>query len=334
MSDYQNQGRRQVNWMDALQPSDAPNLYESEPSTQVSSLDMYKTSDVPNFYEAANKLLGTTFAAGGAPRESTVSFGTEKTPMQRAVGDIADAGIGIVRDGTATVLRIAPATMKTVGNGVRLFTGDRVGKGLVDAMELGDKVIMNAIGTRKLNEQQERLEQFMANPHTTAGDLLGQVVDNPRAVLSTGAKNFGEDWLLSQIGGGLAKSIAKGRGAGPRAIATAGKVGEIVTDAVSNASNTYGGKEQENRPQPDRYAGAAESGLISLMAGILGDRAKGDEARRSAAGVLKTFGVDRIQDTLKEYGNAVGESAAHDQMPDLNSLGKRMVFSGAFGSPP
>ncbi|MBY0236127.1 MAG: hypothetical protein K2W93_14195, partial [Burkholderiaceae bacterium] len=127
---------------------------------------------------ATGMSLGTQDAQAVDGR--TVDERRTRAPGRLTDADIPDATAGsVARDIASGLLQIGPTAVKGVGELARLATGDRIGKGLTDAMDRGTQAIQDTVGSERGAMQRQKFAQDMQDPALNAADVI---FDNPGAL--------------------------------------------------------------------------------------------------------------------------------------------------------
>lgn len=270
----------------------------------------------------------------------------------RAPGRLTDSDIPAItagslgRDIASGALQIGPVALKGVGELARLATGDRVGKGLTDAMDRGIDSIQDVVGSERGAAQRKKFAQDMQDPALNAADVI---FDNKGALA---------DQLLPQVGSmflpvaaaSAAGKVATGSKAAKLAaaideatvLARANKVSEaaaIGTTVAQNAADTYSTIRDAGGEQDAAYLGAAITAPVTYVAGRLtGGGAEANAAKLLAGGkgaakaIPKAMAKEGAQEMGEEVGQYTGETVGTGADFDANKAAKRMGVAGTLGA--
>ncbi|HQR20138.1 MAG TPA: hypothetical protein PKV98_04690, partial [Burkholderiaceae bacterium] len=240
-------------------------------------------------------------------------------------------GTGVLGDLTADVLSIGPTFAKSVAQITSMATGGTIGADSSAGFERGMKSF-DALRSPQAIAQKRQNDLLMADPEADWLDVAKHLVKSPELLA---------DMSISTVGSmgvplGAAAVFAKGAAAATRA--------SVISNAVMNAADTF--ESVKSGDLTDKYAGAAVSGLVSLLGGWLTEGgAEGEIARRmfqkSGAKTPEEFtskllqrakvaGKEGVQEIIEEVGNVGGEVTGGNGF-DVNTLMKRAAVSGIIG---
>ena len=314
----------------------------------------YFDSEVaPGVPPAQRKAAWLRFASEAGYGTRSVAKGEEPTggPTGRVRGEDIPAAtaVSVLRDVGAGILQVGPTALKGVADLARLATGDRVGKGLSDAMEDGSRSIREMVGSRRAVLQREKFEQDMQDPNVSVGQVLA---DNKGALADQILPTIGSMLLPAGAAGLASKAATTGKAvrgltqAQLAARANAAREGATVaTTVVQNAGDTYGTIRDKGGDQDQAYLGAALTAPFTYVAGRMSGGAAEAQlakllARRpgaavvpgSAAALPKAVLKEGGQELGEEAGQYVGETVGTGAEFDANAAGKRMAVAGTLGA--
>jgi len=271
----------------------------------------------------------------------------------RAPGRLTDADIpdatpsSVARDVASGVLQIGPTAVKGIGELARLATGDRIGKGLTDAMDRGNEAIQDTVGSERGALQRKKFSQDMQDPALNAADVI---FGNPGAMADQVLPTVGSMALPVGAAGAAGKLATTGRAAQlARAIdegtvlarANSARQGAVAgTTVAQNAAGTFSDIRDSGGELDAAYTGAAVSAPFSYVA----NRLTGGAAEASAASMLagtargaakeipKAMLKEGGQEVIEEAGQYAGETIGKGEQFDSNTAGKRMAVAGTLGA--
>jgi hypothetical protein len=271
----------------------------------------------------------------------------------RAAGRLTDADIpdatagSVARDIASGVLQIGPTAVKGVGELARLASGDRIGKGLSDAMTRGTEAIQDTVGSERGGLQRKKFAQDMQDPALNAADVI---FDNPGALADQVLPTVGSMALPLGAAGVAGKLATTGRAAQlARAIdegtvlARADRARQAAvagTTVAQNAASTFSEIRDAGGELDAAYTGAA----ITAPATYVANRLTGGGAEANAANLLagtvkgavkavpKAMAKEGSQEIGEEAGSYVGETVGKGDEFDANAAGKRLAVAGTLGA--
>ena len=261
----------------------------------------------------------------------------EPTPSLEQETSYADIGRNLL----ASALKIGPTAVKGLAELGSMATGDKFDFGVAKRMQEGMQAIDEVIGSEKFNAQQKAFAQIIADDTKSVGDMIAFLAENPAVLVDQGITTIGSMFLPVGAAGAAAKG-AKALKASKAAAEKAMVATTIGTSAAQNAASTFA--ELEDKPLEDRYAGAAVTGAVSMLAGIAAKGgAEGALARKLAddlsagkiglnkvASILKGGVKEAGQEVAEEAGGAAGEVVG-GEAPTLEEVAKRATIAGIIG---
>lgn len=273
----------------------------------------------------------------------------------RSTGRVTDKTIpgmtpaSLAQDAASGALQIGPTVVKGVGDIARLATGDRIGKGLTDFAERGNKAIQEVVGSERGAMQRKQFEQDMQDPALNAADVI---VGNPGALADMALPTIGS-MALPVAAAGVATKLATGSRAAQLAGAidpamlaaranTAREVAVLGTTIAQNAASGYSESRDAGLPQDQSYMRAAITAPFTYVAGRLtGGGAEGQVARaligkQSATGAVKAGAQGALKEAAQEGGESVGdyvgETVGKGEEFDLNKASKQVAVGATLGA--
>lgn len=241
----------------------------------------------------------------------------------------------------ASVSKIVPTAVKGLAELGSMVTGDAIDFGVAKSMQERMQAIDEVIGSEKFNAQQKAFAQILADDSKSVGDMIAFLIENPAVLIDQGITTIGSMFLPVGAAGAAAKG-AKALKASKAATEKAVIATTIGTSAAQNAASTFA--ELEDKPLEDRYAGAAVTGAVSMLAGIAtkggaegalarklaDDLSTGKVALSKVTQFLKGAGKEAGQEVAEEAGGAAGE-AVGGEAPTLEEAAKRVTLAGIIG---
>lgn len=250
-----------------------------------------------------------------------------------------------VRDFGAGALKIGPVALKGVADITRLVTGDALGVGVSEAMKEGMQSIDEVVGSERLREQKRNMQSALDDPEVGISQIPGVMLDNPRAAADALVSVGGSVLLPAGAAAWAVKALPAARaipGLASVAPTAAATTAAVATGAAQNAAETFA--DTDDRSLPERYKGAAISGVTSLaLGGLTKGGIDGVVARKiagnamasgipaAAKSALKTGAREFVQEAGEESANYAGKQVARDEEIDPGSMGKRGVYGGIIG---
>lgn len=260
----------------------------------------------------------------------------EVSPLEQETS-FGDVGRNLL----ASAFKIGPTAVKGLAELGSMVTGDAIDFGVAERMQKGMRAIDEVIGSEKFNAQQKAFAQIIADDTKSVGDMMAFLAENPAVLVDQGVTAIGSMFLPVGAAGAAAKG-AKALKASEAAVRKATIATTIGTSAAQNAASTFA--ELEDKPLEDRYAGAAVTGAVSMLAGIAtkggaegalarklaDDLSTGKVALSKVTQFLKGAGREAGQEVAEEVGGAAGE-AVGGEAPSLTEVGKRAAVAGIIG---
>ena len=290
----------------------------------------------------ADEILANSGSMLGGAKDAAVSAGLSIPQIFKSLADIGRMAVGdlpVINEFTG---QIEQSPLKTVSEGIENATDWAKEKLLSDA----------ALA------QERRFARYMGDPNQTIADLPQAIAENPRAIVGMGMESLAPMLLPAGAAVGAART-AQGLKTLAEAGATLGPLGRALANAspsqvvvgtttgansLMNAADTFDAT--SDQPLPNRYEGAALSGLLSTAASLItggaGERILADTilgnasnlAKNRATNVLKNAllgaGKEFGQEFVEEGGNAAGEQLARREF-NGNELLKRAGTGGVVG---
>lgn len=274
------------------------------------------------------------------------NIGNAETMYDPAYMNDTGSSFDNVRDVAAGMAKIPTTAAKSIADVSALLTNDYVGRDASNFFGRVNEDIDNTLGSERLRQSKAAFNDVMNDPNKNIGDMAVQLMDNPRVAVDQGITQLGTMLPIAGASKG-AELAAKAAKYGPEAVKMIVNAATIGTNALMNAADTFGDENMQKASTLDRYSGAAVSGLMSAMSGIVtGGGAEGQIARkligdvqtgkpgalnaafRFAKSVLNEGG----QEVWEEGGNVLGNYVGTDEVPDFNNASKQIGFAGALGA--
>ena len=284
---------------------------------------------------ATNPTTGETFGLVGNAWQS-LGFAPKKEAVEQPTSFLdAAQNLGV------SALKIGPTAVKGLAELGSMVTGDAIDLGVGKSMEEGMQAIDEVLGTDKFNAQQKAFAQLLADDTKSVGDLFEFLIANPAILVDQSVSSIGSMFLPVGAAGAAAKG-AKALKASKAAVDKAMLATTIGTSAAQNAASTFA--ELEGASLEDRYAGAAVSAGVSLLAGyvagggaeaavakkMIGDLKSGKIGLDSVGRFLKATGKEALQETGEEVGGVAGELVG-GETPTEEAIAKRLSLSAILG---
>ena len=290
----------------------------------------------------ADEILANSGSMLGGAKDAAVSAGLSIPQIFKSLADIGRMAVGdqpVINEFTG---QIEQSPLKTVSEGIENATDWAKEKLLSDA----------ALA------QERRFARYMGDPNQTIADLPQAIAENPRAIVGMGMESLAPMLLPAGAAVGAArtaqglKTLAEaGAKLGPlgRALANASPSKIVVgtttgANSLMNAADTFDAT--SDQPLPNRYEGAALSGLLSTAASLItggaGERILADTILGNASNLVKNRATNVLKNALlgagkefgqefvEEGGNAAGEQLARREF-NGNELLKRAGTGGVVG---
>lgn len=259
---------------------------------------------------------------------------------------VPDASVGsVAQDILSGALQIGPTALKGIGDIGQLASGGRIGKGLSDSMEEGNRAIRDTFGSNRAAAQARNFQRDMADDEVGVLDTLTR---NKGALADQLLPTIGSMFLPVGVAGAAGKVATAGRAAqGMDKAAIAARVAKVQeaagigTIAAQNAGDTFSEMLDKGVPLEDAYKAAGITVPFSVVAGVLtkggaeadiaGNLFNKAAVKHGAGSVLKAGAREGAQEIGEQAGQDLGSAVATGETPSLTAEGKSLAVAGALG---